>query len=352
MAGDVRVFVDRARVAVRGGRGGNGVVSFRRERYVPRGGPDGGDGGKGGDVVFVVDENLETLLDFRYRQHLFAVPGGHGEGGRRHGRDGADLLVRVPPGTLVREVSTDELVADLVRSGDRFVAARGGRGGRGNARFATATRQAPRVAERGEPGEERLLQLELRRIADVGVVGYPNAGKSSLLRRISGARPKVADYPFTTKHPVLGVVEVPGAGSFVMADVPGLIEGAHVGAGLGHEFLRHLSRTRLLVHVVDAAGTEGRDPLSDFRVVDRELAAYDPDLARRARVVAANKVDLPGGKDNALRMRELLGPEGYEVLAVSALTGEGVDELVLKVGALLGIPAQGFAGDGERLWHE
>ncbi|OAT85617.1 GTPase ObgE [Desulfotomaculum copahuensis] len=324
------MFYDQAKVFVKGGDGGNGCVAFRREKYVPEGGPSGGDGGAGGDVVFRVDPGLRTLVDFRYQRHFKAGRGQHGMGKNMHGKSGADLVVRVPPGTVVRDTSNGALIADLTREGQQVVVARGGRGGRGNARFATAFNKAPRMAEKGEPGEERQLELELKLLADVGLVGFPNAGKSTLISRLSAARPKIADYPFTTVTPNLGVVRLEQGQSFVMADIPGLIEGAHAGAGLGHQFLRHTGRTRLLLHVVDAAGTEGRDPVADFRIINRELSLYDPELARRPQVVAANKMDLPGAADNLPRLRDALDGR-YELFPVSALSGEGLEALVFHL---------------------
>ncbi|MGQ9497351.1 MAG: GTPase ObgE [Desulfotomaculales bacterium] len=328
------MFYDEARIYVKGGDGGNGCVAFRREKYVPRGGPAGGDGGSGGSVVLRADPQLATLIDLRYRRHYKAERGGHGMGKNMHGRDGEDLVLRVPVGTVVRDAATGEVLADLVEDGQQVVVARGGRGGRGNARFATSTRQAPAFAEKGEPGEEKWLKLELKLLADAGLIGFPNAGKSTILARVSAARPKIADYPFTTLAPYLGVVRAGEGESFVLADIPGLIEGAHQGAGLGHRFLRHIERTRLLVHVVDVAGSGGRDPVEDFAVINRELAAYDPELALRPQVVAANKIDLPGAAKNLARLREALG-ERYEVYPVSALTGEGLDRLVYRIAALL-----------------
>lgn len=314
-----------------GGRGGNGCVSFRREKYVPAGGPNGGDGGKGGDVILLADPELSTLMDLRYRRNYEAGRGQHGQGADKTGRDGEDLVIRVPPGTTVRDERTKTVIADLVRPGQMVVVARGGRGGRGNAKFASATNQAPRYAENGDPGEERFIELELKLLADVGLVGYPNVGKSSLISMISAAKPKIADYPFTTLVPNLGVVYVEPGESFVVADIPGLIEGAHRGAGLGHEFLRHVERTLLLVHVVDVSGSEGRDPLVDFRRINEELSLFHPSLPRKPQIVAANKVDLPGALENARRLQESLRPEGYEVFAISAATGEGVRELVYAV---------------------
>lgn len=320
------MFLDKARIYVKGGDGGNGAVAYRREKYVPMGGPWGGDGGKGGDVILVVDEGLRTLIDFRYQKHYKAERGENGGTKNMHGRKGEDLLIRVPPGTVVRDADTGALLADLTEHGQRVVVARGGRGGRGNTRFASNKDKCPAYAEKGDPGEERWLLLELKLLADVGLIGYPNVGKSTIISRVSAAKPEIANYHFTTIVPNLGVVKV-GEESFVMADIPGLIEGAHTGAGLGHEFLRHTERTRLLVHVLDIAGSEGRDPLQDFAVINRELALYSERLARRPQVIAANKMDLPGAEENLARLRQELG-EQYPVFPVSAATGQGLTELV------------------------
>lgn len=318
---------DRARVRIRAGDGGNGAITFRREKYVPRGGPEGGDGGKGGDVVFRVSASENTLLRFQYVSEFKAASGGNGRKSRRHGKDGEDLVVPVPPGTVVRDADTNEPLADLTVVGDEFRAARGGRGGLGNQHFATSARQAPRIAEKGEPGEERTLALELKLIADVGLVGYPNVGKSTLLAAMSAARPKIADYPFTTLEPILGVVEVDGR-TLVLADMPGLIEGAAEGTGLGHEFLRHVERTRLLVHVLDGSGgPEGRSPLVDLEVIERELERYGAGLAAKASLVAVNKADLEEARERLPELRVALERRGLTVVAVSAATGFGVREL-------------------------
>lgn len=326
-------FVDQATIYVKAGDGGHGCVSFRREKFVPKGGPDGGDGGRGGNVVLRADEGLSTLLDFRYRRVFRAQRGGHGQGANRTGRSAPDLVIPVPVGTVVRDAATGQVLADLVEHGQEVVVARGGRGGRGNARFATPTRRAPRHAEPGEPGEERTLVLELRLVADAGLVGKPNAGKSTLLARMSAARPKVGDYPFTTLHPNLGVVSVDLGQSFVLADLPGLVEGAHRGVGLGDRFLRHASRTRVLAYVLDAALSD--DPLEDLEVLRAELAAYDPELADRARVVVLNKVDLPEGRQRAEALREELAARGYLVFLTSGVTGEGVAALARKLWELV-----------------
>ncbi|MBU7005943.1 GTPase ObgE [Phosphitispora fastidiosa] len=328
------MFYDKAKVYVKGGDGGNGVVAFRREKYVPLGGPSGGDGGNGGNVILTADEGLRTLVDFRYQRHYKADRGEHGQGKGMHGRGAEDMMVRVPVGTVVRDAETGAQLVDMTVHGQQVVVAAGGRGGRGNARFATSANNAPRIAEKGEPGQERWLQLELKLLADVGLVGFPNAGKSTIISRISAAKPKIADYPFTTLVPNLGVVRMPDGQSFVVADIPGLIEGAHQGAGLGHEFLRHVERTRVLVHLVDMAGVEGREPIADFRTINRELEAYNPRLAKRPQVVAANKMDLPGAAENYEIFKAELG-EGFEIFPVSAVTGEGVELLLFRVAEAL-----------------
>lgn len=321
------MFYDYAKIYVKAGDGGNGCVAFRREKYVPEGGPSGGDGGRGGDVVFVADRNLHTLIDFRYRKHYKAERGEHGRGKNQHGRSGDNLVVRVPVGTVVRDLDSG-FCADLHKHGQRITVARSGKGGRGNARFKTPKLQAPRFAERGDRGEERMLELELKLLADVGLVGFPNAGKSSILGRISAARPKVANYPFTTLNPQLGVVQV-GDRSFVVADLPGLIAGAHTGAGLGHRFLRHVERTRVLILVVDTAGTEGRDPVEDLEIILQELKLYKQELVGRSLVIAANKMDLPEAAANILSLQQKF-PE-FEIYPISAATGSGVQELLYAI---------------------
>ncbi|MGD8375485.1 MAG: GTPase ObgE [Acidobacteriota bacterium] len=343
------MFIDEAKIYVQGGRGGNGCIAFRREKFVPRGGPSGGDGGDGGAVILRTTAGMSTLAAFRRKQHFRAARGAHGEGSRRHGRQGADLVVDVPPGTAVLTDDRSQILADLVRDGETWVAARGGQGGRGNARFATSTRQAPRIAEDGTTGEERWLRLELRVLADVGLVGLPNAGKSSLIARISAARPRIADYPFTTTSPVLGVVEMDLDTSFVVADIPGLIEGAHRGQGLGHRFLRHLRRTRVLVHVVDPCPTSGHDPAEDLGVIEQELREYSADLVARPRLVALNKMDL--GPDPALvaRLRRRVEAAGRTCVEVSAASGQGLDRLVREMARILreAPPAPDPAGEPE-----
>src|SRR5918999_1273725 len=305
------MFIDRTRIKVRGGRGGNGVTAFRREKFVPRGGPSGGDGGRGGDVWLEADSSLNTLLHLRYNPEHTAGRGLHGEGSNRSGREGADVVVKVPVGTQVYDAETGDLYCDLAEDGQRWQAARGGRGGFGNAHFATSTNRAPRYHQEGSPGEERELQLELKLLADVGLIGFPNAGKSTLISTLSAAKPKIADYPFTTLEPHLGVVDMGEFRTFVVADIPGLIEGAHKGAGLGDRFLRHVERTKLLLHLVDVSSLSGRDPVSDYEVINRELAAYDPKLAERPRA------------------------DGREFFEISSVTNRGVKELVRAAAARL-----------------
>jgi GTPase len=339
------VFVDEVEIHVRAGDGGRGCISFRREKFVPRGGPNGGDGGRGGSVILEADEGLGTLLDFRYRRHYTAPRGGHGEGSDRHGANGEDLVLRVPVGTTVRERDTGLLLGDLTGRGGRLDVARGGRGGRGNARFATSTRRAPRHAEPGEAGEERMLRLELRLLADVGVVGFPNAGKSTLVARLSAARPKIADYPFTTLVPTLGLVRLEEGRSFVIADVPGLIPGAAEGKGLGLRFLRHIERTRLLVHLLDLDPGTGRDPVEDWRTIQAELEAYSPELAARPQLIAANKIDLDGAAPRLARVVAFVRRRRLPMIALAARTGQGLDELRAAIGtALLTAPGDRVAG--------
>mgnify|MGYP005836050345 CR=1 FL=1 len=321
-------FVDVATIRVRSGRGGDGIVSFRREKFVPRGGPGGGDGGKGGDVILRVDRQMRTLLDFTYRSSFEAHAGAPGGSSNKTGAGGDDLVVRVPPGTVVYDAATGAQVADLLAPGYELLAARGGRGGRGNARFATPSRQAPHFAERGEPAEERELRLEMKLLADFGLVGFPSVGKSTLIARISAARPKIAAYHFTTLSPNLGVVVLSEDRQMVVADLPGLIGGAHRGTGLGHQFLRHAERSRVLVHVLDAAGSEGREPLQDFATLNRELEQYSERLATLPQIVALNKVDLTEGREYGPLYAEELARLGYRSVAVSAVSGEGLPELL------------------------
>lgn len=327
------MFADEATITVRAGDGGNGSAHFRRERFVPFGGPDGGDGGRGGSVYFVADANLNTLARFIHERRFRAPSGGDGAGNRRHGAKGRDLVLRVPPGTVVRDAETGAVLTDVVTPGQRVQIARGGRGGLGNTHFATATHQAPRVADRGEPGQQRLLALELRLIAEVGLAGLPNAGKSTFLAAVTQATPKIGDYPFTTLEPNLGVATL-GDRHIVIADIPGLIAGAHEGVGLGHEFLRHVERTRLLLHLVDGSGQEGRDPLDDVRVIDEELRLHSPQLAERLQILVVNKADLPDTAANAERLRAAFGDE-REVFVISGATHAGLQPLMRRVAALL-----------------
>lgn len=327
------MLVDLAKVFVKAGNGGSGAVSFRREKYVPKGGPDGGDGGRGGDVVAVVDPRLDTLLDYRYRRHHAARNGGDGSGGNRHGKDGSDCLIPVPPGTVIKDADTGLVLADMVMPGQSCVIARGGRGGRGNSHFATPTNRAPRKAEPGGPGEARWVVMELRLIADVGIVGMPNAGKSTLLGRCTGAKPKVADYPFTTLHPNLGVADLGDERRFVMADLPGLIEGAHQGHGLGLEFLRHARRTRILLHLVDGSLS---DPEEAYHAINRELRLYDESLAKKRQIVAVNKIDLSPVREKAVGLVKAFRSRGSPAFAISAATGEGVPELMEALWSELG----------------
>jgi GTP-binding protein len=328
-------FVDQALIHAKAGDGGKGIVAFRREKFVPKGGPSGGDGGNGGSVVLVVDEGLSTLLDFRYRKEYQARSGENGSNKDKYGRGGEDLVLRVPPGTEVHDEATGESLADLRSHGERFVLAKGGRGGRGNIHFATPTDRAPRRAEPGLPGEERSVRLDLKLLADVGLLGFPNVGKSSLIARISAARPKIADYPFTTLVPNLGMVRLPGDRSFVVADIPGLIEGAHEGAGLGDRFLRHVERTRVLVHLLDASAGPDRTPLRDFDAINRELALFDPTLAERPQIVVLNKTDLPDVEAARRRLAASFARRKIKLHAVSAATGAGVPQLLEEVWKVL-----------------
>ena len=324
-------FVDKATIKVIAGKGGDGAVAFHREKYIAAGGPDGGDGGRGGDIVVVVDDHMSTLMDFRYKRKYAAGNGGDGQGRRCSGRDGESLTIRVPRGTLIRDRETGGIIKDM--SGDEpFVLAKGGRGGWGNKHFATPTRQTPRFAKPGLPGESREVTLELKLLADVGLVGFPNVGKSTLLSVVSKAHPKIANYHFTTLYPNLGMVYAGEGSSFVMADIPGIIEGASDGAGLGHDFLRHIDRCRLLVHIVDVSGSEDRDPVEDFEKINQELAQYSPELAKRPMLVAANKLDLiPEGSDNLERLRAYVTEKGYPFYEISAATHQGTRELVLAI---------------------
>ncbi|GIO27667.1 GTPase ObgE [Ornithinibacillus bavariensis] len=328
------MFVDQVSVYVKAGDGGNGLVAYRREKYVPLGGPAGGDGGDGGDVVFKVDEGLNTLMDFRYNRHFKAKRGENGMSKNQHGRNASPLTVSVPPGTTVIDEDTNQVIADLTVHGQEAVIARGGRGGRGNSRFATPRNPAPDFAENGEPGEERNIKVELKLIADVGLVGFPSVGKSTFLSVVSAAKPKIADYHFTTLAPNLGVVDTGDGRSFVLADLPGLIEGAHEGVGLGHQFLRHVERTRVIIHVIDMAGTEGRAPFEDYQKINNELREYDEKLMNRPQVIAANKMDMPDAEENLKKFKEQI-EDDIPVFPISTLTKSGLRDLLYTVADLL-----------------
>ena len=332
------MFADRAKIIIKSGKGGDGHVSFRREKYVPNGGPDGGDGGKGGDVIFLVDEGINTLADYRHRRKFAAEPGEEGGKKNCHGKNGADLILKVPEGTIIRDAASGKVIADMSGENKRSVILHGGRGGLGNQHFATSTMQAPKYAQPGQEAIEIEVQLELKVIADVGLVGFPNVGKSTLLSRVTNARPKIANYHFTTLNPNLGVVDLDGADGFVIADIPGLIEGASEGVGLGHEFLRHIERTRVLIHMVDAASTEGRDPIEDIHAINEELKAYNPEIAKRPQVIAANKIDCFYGEDREKVLQAIkdeFEPEGISVYPISAVSGEGVQALLYHVKDML-----------------
>jgi len=329
------MFIDRAKIHVQGGDGGNGVTAFRREKFVPRGGPSGGDGGRGGDVILVADGSLNTLLHLRYNPQHIAQRGSHGEGSNRSGREGEDLIVRVPVGTQIFDANTGELLHDLNHDGDRWLAARGGRGGFGNAHFTTSTNRAPRYHQTGSKGEELDLQLELKLLADVGLVGFPNAGKSTFISTVSAARPKIADYPFTTLEPNLGVVDLGDFRTFVIADIPGLIEGAHAGAGLGDRFLRHIERTKLLLHLVDVSSVSGREATGDYETVNRELTSYNQELATRPQFVVATKIDALDEPERLESLKRSAEKDNKPFFAISSATGEGVRELVNAMAAKL-----------------
>src|SRR5690554_4060144 len=323
------MFVDLVQVLVKSGDGGNGIVAFRREKYEPMGGPAGGDGGNGGDVIFEVDEGLNTLMDFRYQKHFKAKRGENGMSKGKHGKNAEPLIVSVPPGTIVKNVDTGQIIADLTKHKQQAIIAEGGRGGRGNIKFATARNRAPQIAENGEPGVEINVQLELKVLADVGLVGFPSVGKSTLLSVVSAAKPKIADYHFTTLVPNLGVVRVKDGRSFVMADLPGLIEGASQGAGLGFRFLRHIERTRVIVHVIDMSAIEGRDPYEDYLTINQELEAYNPDLLSRPQIIVANKMDLPQSKENLEKFKEKV--KDVKIVPISAYTRDNLDELLYLI---------------------
>lgn len=324
------MFIDKARIYVEAGNGGDGMSSFRREKFVEKGGPNGGNGGRGGSVILRAVNNLNTLVDFRYKRKFIAKPGDKGGLSNMTGRRGEDVIIHVPQGTAVRDDETNILIADLTEEGQEFVAAKGGRGGKGNACYATSTNRTPTFAEKGEPGTKGWLRLELKLLADVGLVGYPSVGKSSIISRVSAAKPEIAAYHFTTLTPVLGVVRLSEEQSFVLADIPGLIEGASQGVGLGHDFLRHIERTKVLLHVVDVSGCEGRDPIEDFATINRELEAYSAKLAKRKQLVVANKMDLPDSEENFEKLAAHVTAKGYEIYKASAATGEGLQELMWK----------------------
>lgn len=331
------MFADRARIFIKSGKGGDGHVSFRRELYVPNGGPDGGDGGRGGDIIFEVDEGLNTLTEFRHNRKYAAEPGEEGNKKNQHGKDGQSLVIKVPLGTVIKDDETDKVIADMSEAGMRKVILKGGRGGKGNQHYATATMQAPKYAQPGQKSMELWVRLELKVIADVGLVGYPNVGKSTLLSRVTNAKPKIANYHFTTLNPNLGVVDLDGSKGFVIADIPGLIEGAAEGVGLGHEFLRHIERTKVIIHMVDAASTEGRDPIEDINKINAELAAYNPELLKRPQVIAANKIDAiyEGDESPVDAIKAEFEPKGIKVFPISAVSGKGLKELLYAVNSLL-----------------
>ncbi|WFA09501.1 GTPase ObgE [Tissierella sp. Yu-01] len=321
------MFIDVAKISVKAGRGGDGIVAWRREKYEPSGGPYGGDGGNGGSIILKADEGIRTLMDFRYKR---VYKGENGENGRtklQYGKNGQDIVLRVPVGTLVKDEETQRVIVDLKDKDQTFVIAKGGKGGRGNAKFATSTRQAPGFAEAGTKGQERNIILELKLLADVGLIGFPNVGKSTLLSIVSAAKPKIANYHFTTLKPNLGVVRIDDGKSFVIADIPGLIEGASQGAGLGHDFLKHIERTRVLVHVIDVSGSEGRNSIEDFYKINEELNQYNEKLSEKPQIIVANKIDLPGAEEGLIALKEEFEPKGYKIYSISAATSKGIDEL-------------------------
>ena len=331
------MFADRAKIIIKSGKGGNGHVSFRREKYVPNGGPDGGDGGKGGDIIFVVDNGLNTLTDYRHRRKFAAEPGEEGGKKNCHGKDGADLILKVPEGTIIKDAQSGKVIADMSGDNTKVTILKGGKGGLGNQHFATSTMKAPKYAQPGQEAIEIEVALELKVIADVGLVGFPNVGKSTFLSRVTNAQPKIANYHFTTLQPNLGVVDMDDGYGFVIADIPGLIEGASEGVGLGHEFLRHIERTKVMIHIVDAAGTEGRDPVSDIRTINKELEAYNPELLKKPWVIAANKIDAIYEDENDIikQLRNEFEPDGIKVFPISAVSGQGLKELLYEVKNLL-----------------
>lgn len=329
------MFIDRVKIKIKGGNGGNGAVAFYRAKFVPNGGPNGGDGGDGGDVIFETDEGLNTLMDFRFKKVFKAEPGEDGGQVNCHGKDGSDIVIKVPCGTVIREAQSGRIMADMARPNERKILIKGGRGGKGNQHFATPTRQAPKYAERGKISKEYDVILELKLIADVGLIGFPNVGKSTLLSMVTNANPKIGNYHFTTLAPNLGVVSSRWGSQFVMADIPGLIEGASEGLGLGHEFLRHVERTKVFIHVVDAAGLEERDPVADIETINAEIFAYKEELAKRPQVIAANKVDIPEAQENVKRLKEIYEPKGYQVFPISAASNQGLQELLEAVAKLV-----------------
>ncbi len=322
------MFIDTSRIFIQAGKGGDGAVTFHREKYIAAGGPDGGDGGNGGNIVAVADKNVSTLLDFRYKKKYSAPDGGNGRDGRRSGKNGEDLIIKVPCGTIIRDSESGKVICDLKSEGERFIIAKGGNGGWGNARFATATRQTPKFAKSGLPGDEREITLELKLIADVGLLGFPNVGKSTFLSIVSDAKPKIANYHFTTLVPNLGVVNMGEGSGFVIADIPGIIEGAHEGVGLGHAFLRHVERTRILLHLVDVSGVEGRNPVEDVHTINNELKSYSEKLADKPQIIVANKMDIPSFDENFEEFKAQMEDEGYTVFAISAATRKGIDEVI------------------------
>ena len=324
-------FIDKAKIYVKAGDGGNGCVAWRREKFVPMGGPAGGNGGKGGDVILEADSKLQTLMDFKYKKHYKAERGQHGSGSNKHGKNAPDLILKVPVGTVVKDAETGEIIADLTKEGQRVVVAKGGKGGRGNAMFKSSTNQAPDYAEEGEKGEEKWIELELKLIADVGIIGFPNAGKSTLISVLSHARPKIADYPFTTLSPVLGVLQLDIGKSLVLADIPGLIEGASQGAGLGHEFLRHIERTKFLLHVIDVSDFREKEPLEAFEAINNELSSYSEKLLEKPQIVVGNKIDILSDRSLLNKWEKQFNERGYEFIPVSAITKEGIDKLIDKL---------------------
>ena len=329
------MFKDTSKIFIQAGQGGDGAVTFHREKYVAAGGPDGGDGGNGGNIVAVADKDVSTLIDFRYKKKYAAQDGGNGRDGNRNGKNGDDLIIKFPCGTVIRDSETGKVICDLKSDGDRFIIAKGGSGGWGNKHFATATRQTPKFAKSGLPGDEREITLELKLIADVGLLGFPNVGKSTFLSVVSDARPKIANYHFTTLVPNLGVVKIGEGKSFVIADIPGIIEGAHEGVGLGHDFLRHVERTRVLLHFVDVSGCEGRDPVEDVHIINNELRNYSQKLAEKPQLIVANKMDIPSFEGNFAKFKEQMESEGYTVMAISAATHKGVEEVINYASKLL-----------------